>query len=232
MINFTQQSPNTILVFIGGVISFFSPCVLPLIPIYLSYLAGTQITEKFTKKDYINLVTNTLAFVLGISTVFILLGIGATTIGQTLNNYKDIIRKVGGIFVIILGVNYSGLIKINLFNKEKRYTMKNYKANLWQSFLLGFTFSFGWTPCLSSFITPVLFMASIQGKVLSAIILLLIYSLGFAIPFILMSLFASFTLKYIKNIYKYMDKIRLVSGIFLIILGILLFTNYLKILTI
>ena len=210
-------NPNLFLVFFVGMTSFFSPCIFPLLPVYISYLAGTQISEQFTSKERIRLMVNTVAFVLGISFVFITIGLGATKIGDILHKYEDALRVIGGIFVIMMGLFYSGILKINILNSEKRFNLKNYRANVLQSFLLGLTFSFGWTPCIGASFTPVLVMSSVQG-----FFLIVVYTIGFCVPFLIMSLVASFSLSFVRGINKHIDKIKLISGFILIFMGILL----------
>ena len=227
-----QLDVNGFMVFWGGIVSFLSPCIFPLLPVYFSMLAGSQIgSEAFDRKAKRDLIINSIAFLLGISLVFIIIGITANAIGRSLLQYMDTIRKVGGIFVIFLGLNYIGLINIRVLNREKKYKLKKYKAYFPKSFLLGLVFSFGWTPCISSFLTPVLIMATVQSQLINAIGLLMIYAAGFSIPFLLLAILSSVGINKFQGIYKYMNTIKIISGILLIIMGVLLYTNYLNILS-
>ncbi|TCT14260.1 cytochrome c-type biogenesis protein [Natranaerovirga pectinivora] len=227
-----QLDVNGFMVFWGGIVSFLSPCIFPLLPVYFSMLAGSQIgSEDFDQKAKRDLIFNSIAFLLGISLVFIIIGITANAIGRGLLQYMDIIRKAGGIFVIFLGFNYIGLINIKFINKEKKYRLNKYNANFSKSFLLGLVFSFGWTPCISSFLTPVLIMATVQSQLINAVGLLMIYAVGFSIPFLLLAILTSIGINKMQGIYKYMNTIRIISGLLLIIMGVLLYTNYLNILS-
>ncbi|MFP4698397.1 MAG: cytochrome c biogenesis CcdA family protein, partial [Eubacteriales bacterium] len=210
---------NVITIFWAGIASFFTPCVLPLMPVYFSVLAGTQINSKlFDNKARKNLIINTISFILGISFVYIMLGIAATSIGKIILDYKDVIRKIGGIVVILIGLNYIGIIKLGFINKEKKFKQKNDKTSFFQSFVLGLTFSFGWSPCISSFLVPVITMA--MGKnVGGAIGYFSIYTLGFSIPFLIFAILTSLGVNNIQGIYKYLDKIKIIGGLLLIIMG-------------
>jgi cytochrome c-type biogenesis protein len=223
---------DIILVFWAGFISFFSACVLPLLPVYFGYLAGTQIgSGSFNRREKIKLLVNTVAFLLGASFVFLMMGLTFTALGQILFNYQGIIRKVGGIVVILLGLNYMGILNIKFLNQGKRFTLNDYKPTFIKSFLLGFTFSFGWSPCTSQAMVPVVLLV-MQKKVIESIGYLIIYSIGFSIPFIFFAFLTLFGINKIQNLYKYLDKIKIAAGLLLIVMGILLYTNLLNFLVI
>ncbi|GKX31314.1 cytochrome C biogenesis protein CcdA [Vallitalea longa] len=217
----------------NGFLSFFTPCVLPLLPLYFSYLAGTTITNLENNKDIRKImIINAIAFVLGLSILNITLGFGAKVINDTLVRYQDSIRKVGGILVIIFGLYFLGVFKIKLFNKEKKYHYKNYSPNFLKSLLLGITFSFGWTPCNGPIIGTILFLASFEKDYMRAGFMMLVYSIGFAIPFLISALLLSRFINNYKRIYKYFDKIKFVAGLLMIIMGIMLYTNTLSLLVV
>lgn len=217
----------------NGFLSFFTPCVLPLLPLYFSYLAGTTITDLESNKDVRKImIINSIAFVLGLSILNITLGFGAKVINDTLVRYQEYIRKAGGILVIIFGLYFIGLFKIKLFNKEKKYHYKNYSPNFLKSLLLGITFSFGWTPCNGPIIGTILFLASFEKNYMTAGFMMLVYSIGFAIPFLISALLLSKFINNYKRIYKHFDKIKLVAGILMIIMGIMLYTNTLSLLVV
>ncbi len=206
---------NYLLTFIEGIASFISPCVLPMIPIYISYFATKDKTIKST-------VINSISFVLGFTLVFILLGVFVSTLGKILSSYSKYINIFVGILIILLGINYLGIIKIKFLNKTKG--IKNNKKDLSfiSSFLFGMIFSISWTPCVGAFLSTALLMASTTGSVIKGVMLLLTYSLGLGIPFIITAVFLEklkTTFDAIKRNYNIINKI---SGIVLIIMGLII----------
>lgn len=202
-----------IITFIEGLASFISPCILPVIPIYISYFA----TDKgSTKKSLIN----SLGFVSGFSIIFILLGIFAGTFGSLVHKYADYINIVLGLFLIIIGLNYMGVIFIKFLNKSKGIKQKEQNLTFITSVLFGIIFSLSWTPCVGAFLSSALILASTTGSVLKGAILLILYSLGLGIPFIITTLFIEkirTTFDFIKKHYNIINKI---AGIILIISGL------------
>lgn len=216
-----------ILVFLAGLMSFFSPCVLPLLPVYIGYLSGSDTEGEYKTKK---VLINTIAFVLGISVTFFLLGLAFTNIAQFFTSNRNIITKVSGIVVIIFGLVQIGFIEFKIFNREKRINAKfnKKKMNPIMAFLMGLTFSFAWTPCVGPMLSSVLLLASSAQSVLLGNVLVLIYTLGFIIPFILAGIFTTKLLNIFskrKNIVKYVKK---AGGIILIIMGIMMFTGWLN----
>lgn len=216
-----------ILVFLAGLTSFFSPCVLPLLPVYLGYLSGSDIAgEQKTKKVLIN----TIAFVLGISVTFFLLGLAFTNIAQFFTSNRNIITKVSGIIVIVFGLVQLDFIEFKIFNREKRINSDFHKKKmnpLW-AFLMGLTFSFAWTPCVGPMLSSVLLLASSAQNMALGNVLVLVYTLGFIIPFVLAGIFTTKILSLFnkrKNTVKYVKK---AGGIILIIMGIMMFTGWLN----
>lgn len=225
-----------ITVFVAGLLSFFAPCVVPLLPVYVGYLSkgadGKAIedgSEKKGKLAFINkrLIFQTLVFVIGLSTAFVLLGFGAGAIGKLLNN--RIVLYVSGAIVIILGLHQIGLFKIGFLERTKKVEVeKSSRGGILGAYLLGLTFSLGWTPCVGPVLATVLGLASGNGSALYGGFLMMIYSAGLALPFILISLFAGFFLTKFRKINKHLGKIRVVGGILIVIMGILLMTNSLN----
>ena len=214
-----------------GVLSFLSPCVFPLIPAYLSYLAGTSIDE--VQQDHSvhkTMIWNALGFVLGLSFVFISLGAGASLVGGFLFQQGEILRKIGAILVIFFGIHHTGLITIPFLNYEKRLHMKGSTPGFFKAFLLGVTFSFGWTPCIGPILGSVLILAGNTQHVLKGMGLLGIYSLGMSIPFIIIALIVGKFLSSFRKIMPYFPIIKAVSGGLLIIMGLLMYFNYFDVL--
>lgn len=220
-------------VFIQGILSFLSPCVLPLIPLYMGYLAGgTQTVDENGKLCYKRSVVmlNTLCFIIGISFAFFLLGLGFTAIGQFFSEYKNIIVVIGGILIILFGLIQLGVIKLNAaFSKERRFNFNmNGSLKPLTALVFGFVFSFAWTPCVGPALTSVLLMTSSADTMYKGIFLIGVYTLGFVIPFILLGLFTTTVLEFIKknkNIVKYTVKI---GGALLIVIGLFMIFNVLR----
>ena len=221
---------SLMLVFLEGALSFFSPCVLPLIPVYISYLAGngkkvdSDGTILYDRKI---VFINTLFFVFGISSVFFLLGLSFSTLGIFFNQNKVLFSRIGGIIIIIMGLVQLNLIKLNFLKMEKRIhlDLNKGKMNLIMAYIMGFTFSFAWTPCVGPALSSVLILASNSSNVFSWNLLVLIYTLGFIIPFLILGIFTTEALNFFKekrNIVKYTIK---AGGIILIIIGIMTFTG-------
>lgn len=210
-----------VITFIEGIASFISPCVLPVIPIYISYFATES---KSMKKS----VINSLGFICGFSIIFILLGVFAGTFGKFVHHYTSYINIIFGLFLIAVGLNYIGVIFIKFLNKTKGSNQDKRNLTFITSVLFGIIFSLSWTPCVGAFLSSALIMASTTGSVLKGASLLLIYSLGLAIPFIITTLFLEKmkkTFDFIKKHYNIINKIcgsiLVLSGLWYLISGII-----------
>ena len=214
-----------LIAFGAGLISFLSPCVLPLIPGYISYISGQSLQEILNKKE-INFFPLIL-FCLGFSTVFVLLGASASFLGQTLLQNSEILRIVAGIIIIIFSLQLIGIINIPYLNFEKRFDAKE-SRNILFPYVIGVAFGFGWTPCIGPILGSILALASIEETLSRAVILLILYSLGLAIPFVLSGYLIQKFLLFSKNFRKNIDLISKIGGIILLITGILILTNQLQ----
>ena len=211
----------------AGFISFLSPCVLPLIPGYISYISGQNLEQIVEKKQKI--LAKTIIFSLGFSLVFISFGATASYFGSFLINYSDTLRIIAGIIIIIFSLQIMGVLKLNILNKEKRFYTKNYSNNLFFPFLVGTAFAFGWTPCIGPVLGSILTLAAVETSIAQGVILLSFYSLGLAIPFILSGYAITKFLSVSKNLKSKMRLISLIGGSILLITGILILTNVLQI---
>ena len=214
-----------IIAFGAGLISFLSPCVLPLIPGYVSYISGSSINELVEKKN-INLFPIIL-FTVGFSIVFIIFGAASTFLGQVLlqNSYE--LRIVAGLIIIILSLHIIGFINIGFLNYEKRI-QTNVSKNFFSPILIGMAFAFGWTPCIGPILGSILVLASTEESLGRGILLLFFYSIGLAIPFILSGYLMQKFLIFSKNFKKNINKVSKIGGIILLITGILIITNQLQ----
>lgn len=217
---------NFFIVFIEGLLSIFSPCILPILPIYLSMLSNSSIEDiKDSKFRRGVLFKNTLFFTLGISATFFILGSSIKILTTFLNTNKDLIMIIGGLIIIIMGLFYIDVIKLNFLNKEKRFNVQSESMSQLSAFILGFTFSFGWTPCIGPILASVLIMASTESNIITSNILILVYTIGFILPFIVASLFYNKLYKKFDKIKNYMPIIKKISGGIIIIAGIFMLIN-------
>lgn len=221
-----MENINLFIVFVEGILSIFSPCILPILPIYLSMLSNSTIGDMQEAKFSSSLLMkNTIFFVLGISTTFFILGTSINALSAFFNTNKSLIMIIGGLIIIFMGLFYIGIIKSSLLSREKRFSMESKTMTPVSSFVLGFTFSFGWTPCIGPILASVLIMASSSQSPLTSNLLILIYTLGFILPFIIASLFYSKLFKKFDSIKKHMDTIKKVSGIIIIAAGVIMLIN-------
>ena len=214
-----------LIAFGAGLISFLSPCVLPLIPGYISYISGQSLQEILNKKE-INFFPLIL-FCLGFSTVFVILGASASFLGQTLLQNSEILRIAAGIIIIIFSLQLIGIINIPYLNFEKRFDAKE-SRNILFPYVIGVAFGFGWTPCIGPILGSILALASIEETLTRAVILLILYSLGLAIPFVLSGYLIQKFLLFSKNFRNNINLISKIGGIILLITGILILTNQLQ----
>ena len=214
--------------FVAGILSFISPCILPLVPVYISLMSSKAIYKSNNIKlsERLYLVLNSIFFVVGFSVVFIVLGSTATLIGKVIRDYSSIIGRIGGVILIVFGLHYIGLFKIPFLNMEKRFSFpSSLKSGYLGSFIIGVIFSFGWVPCVGMILSAILLLASRQETLLQGILLLGAYSLGLGIPFILSGIFISFFSNFIRRINKHLNIVSIISGIFLIAIGIVFVTD-------
>jgi cytochrome c-type biogenesis protein len=214
--------------FVAGILSFFSPCVLPLIPAYFTFITGfsiEELTEKYNSEIRKKVFLSTFLFVSGFSLVFILMGASASYLGGLMYTYKKLIRIIGGILIIILGIHLTGIIRIPGLDFEKRITLEKKPLHFLGTLIIGMAFGAGWSPCIGPLLGSILIIAGSQETVWQGVILLGIYSAGLAIPFIIISIFINFLLTFIKKASKVLKYVNVVAGVVLIVVGLILVSN-------
>jgi cytochrome c-type biogenesis protein len=216
--------PLPIAAFFAGLISFLSPCVLPLVPGYVSLISGAGIEELKSAEGQLmrRVMVNSIGFILGFSVVFITLGAISTEIGQIAARYKHTLSIVAGVVIIIFGLHLTGIFKIKALYTDARLHDVKGGSTILGAFLIGFAFAFGWTPCLGPILSAILVVASQEDKVVRGIVLLTVYSLGLAVPFLMTSLLMERFLKFYSRFRSHMHALEIASGGLLIALGVLL----------
>jgi len=217
---------NLLIAFSGGFLSFLSPCVLPLIPGYISYISGQTLNEVI--KDKKSVLLKTVFFSIGFSIVFISFGVTASVIGKFLISYSNELRTIAGIIIILFSLQLIGLINLKFFNFEARFFTKNYSNNLIFPIIVGVAFGFGWTPCIGPILGSILALASLEHNLENGILLLCFYSFGLAIPFIISGYAIQRFISLSKKLRNYMLFITRTGGTVLLITGILIMTNQLQ----
>ncbi|MDD3174359.1 MAG: cytochrome c biogenesis protein CcdA [Herbinix sp.] len=229
----STDNVSFLLVFLEGILSFFSPCVIPLLPVYMSYLAGN--TNQSTKYGIIiynrkKVLFHTLFFVFGVSFAFFILGMSFTTLGSFFTNNKLIFIRISGILIILLGLFQLGIFDLSFLQKERKIhiNLANKKVNPFIAFLLGFTFSFAWTPCIGPALSSVLIMASGAKTSVVGNLLVFIYAIGFVLPFLFLGLFTTQVLVFLKSKQRLLKLTIKAGGILLIIIGFMTFTGFMN----
>lgn len=208
--------------FLEGIITFVSPCLLPMLPIYLSYFAGGCSADG-SEKNAKRVIKNALGFILGFTAVFVLLGALAGTFGRLLNEHQTAVNIITGLIVIFFGLNFLGVFQINLFKGTRLAKTDN--LGFFSSVLFGVVFSIGWTPCVGAFLGSALMLATSQGNVLEGVLMLLLYSLGLGVPFFISAVLIDRLKGAFSFIKRHYRVINTVSGVFLIVIGVLMATG-------
>ena len=209
---------NYFIAFLEGIITFISPCILPMLPLYISYFANGENSKRKT-------LINAIGFVLGFTMIFVLLGAFAGGVGSLLREYETIVNLITGGIVVILGLNFCGLIKIGFLNGTKKLQVQIQNIHFATSVLFGMIFAIGYTPCVGAFLGSALMMASQEGTMAAGILMLVIYSAGLGIPFIISALLLDRLKGTFQVIKKHYRMVNIISGIFLIVIGVLMMTG-------
>ncbi len=220
-----MEKLNLVVVFIEGLVSFLSPCVLPILPVYLAMLSQNTDNEGQAKRNRKTLLINTLLFVLGISTTFLILGTGVGFIRPFLMSNKNVFLGLGGLLIIGMGLFYMDLLKIDELQREKRMHYQVKKMNPLAAYILGFTFSFGWTPCIGPMLASVLVVASTSSNALTGYLLIGVYTLGFVVPFLLLAVFAEKMIELLERVKSKGLSIKRIGGMLLVLTGLVFLMN-------
>lgn len=214
----------------AGILSFLSPCVLPLVPPYICFIAGTSI-DQLTGDDELDpaigrrIFISAVAFVLGFSTVFVLLGATASYLGQLVGDHLELLSKIAGAVIILLGLHFMGLLKIGLFYKEARFEGPSKPIGLVGAYVVGLAFAFGWTPCVGPVLAAVLFYAAQESSIWKGVSLLGVYAAGLGIPFLLAALAGKPFLRFMQRFKKHLGLVEKLIGVLLVITGVLFLTG-------
>src|SRR3954447_6731437 len=228
-----MANPTPIAAFVAGLVSFLSPCVLPLVPGYVSLISGVGVEELKEQNTALlgKVMLNSLAFVLGFSIVFVTLGALATEVGQLAFTYKSVLAQIAGVIIILFGLHLTGILKIKALYSDKRLHNIKGSSTAWGAFVVGFAFAFGWTPCVGPILSAILYLAAEQNSVSKGIFLLTIYSLGLAVPFLLTSLGIERFLAFYNRFRRHLHAVEVASGVLLIVIGALFLTRHFTVLS-
>jgi cytochrome c-type biogenesis protein len=218
---------------VAGLLSFFSPCVLPLVPSYFMFITGSSLDEMKAPSMVVRskIILATLAFVVGFSTVFILMGASASYLSALLQGARSYVRVIGGLFIIVLGLHLIGVFRIRALEFDKRVHIKDRPLHFLGAFLVGMAFGAGWSPCIGPLLGSILILASSQETVTQGIALLSVYSAGLALPFVVLSITINYAVGFIRRTTKALRYINMAAGFLLIVTGVLLVTDKFYLLT-
>lgn len=223
-----QESVSYSAALLAGLLSFFTPCVLPLIPAYFTFITGfslDELTREPDRKTRIKVFFSTIVYVLGFSTVFIALGASASYLGGILSRFADLIRMIGGIIILLLGIHLTGLFRFRWLDFEKRVHVQKKPIHFLGTFVVGMAFGAGWSPCIGPLLGSILIIAGSKETVTEGVVLLGVYSAGLGIPFLVLSVFIGFILAFIKKANKALKYFNIAAGAILVVIGLLLITN-------
>ena len=216
---------------LAGILSFFSPCILPMVPFYFCYMAGVSMNE--LRDDRIaagaqkRLFISAIFFALGITTIFSLMGLGATMLGQAFREWKDVLSYIAAAVIFLFGLHFLGILRIPFLMREARFESKSDPTSIAGAYVMGLAFGFGWSACVGPVLSSILMMAATKDTLTEGTGLLLVYGLGMSLPFVLASLFASPFLNWMQRNRKYLGYVEKIMGVFLIVFALLIVTNWL-----
>ena len=217
--------PALFVALFAGLISFLSPCVLPIVPPYLAYMSGVALNDEDNKKGRPKFVFTALFFVLGLSTVFIFLGFSASAIGTVFFEYQSVLNTIAGLVIMLFGLHFLDILRLKVLDREARFEVENQQGTAFGSYILGLAFAFGWTPCIGPQLGAILSLAASNGSIAKGTLLLAFYAIGLGIPFLFFAIFINSlhgTLKFLKQYFKIIERI---MGLLLWTVGLLMLTG-------
>ena len=217
--------PALIIALFAGLASFLSPCVLPIVPPYLAYMSGVALSDVENKKGQVKIVFTALFFVLGLSTVFIVLGFSASAIGAVFFEYQPILNTIAGLVIMLFGLHFLDIYRLQLLDREARFEVGENQGTAFGSYVLGLAFAFGWTPCIGPQLGAILSLAASNASIAKGTVLLAFYAIGLGIPFLLFAIFINKLDKTLKFVKRYFKKIERVMGLLLWTVGLLMLTG-------
>jgi cytochrome c-type biogenesis protein len=224
-----MENLSVFFAFTAGMLSFFSPCIFPLLPAYVANLTGSYVEGNKMNVSKGVLMYRSISFILGFSLVFMVMGASASMVGQFFTENRSLLEKISGILIILFGLQSARILNLRFLMFQKQWEIKqSNKKNSWNSFVLGVAFGSGWTPCVGLALSSILLLAGSSETMYSGLFLLLLYSLGLGIPFLLLSILITYSLGVIKKINKILPQLSLLNGWILIGMGVLLFTGQLQ----
>jgi len=224
-----MESVSVLFALAAGIVSFFSPCIFPLLPAYVANLTGSYVEGNKIQVSKSILFTRSISFILGFSVIFMAMGASASFLGQFFSENRNLLEKISGILIIAFGMQMAGILQLRFLMLEKRVEVKQTGSkNSWHSFLLGLAFGSGWTPCVGLTLSSILLLAGSTETMYSGLLLLLVYSIGLGVPFLLLSLLITYSIGIMKKLNKLLPRVSLVSGWILMGMGLLLFTGQLQ----
>ena len=219
----------------AGVLTYLSPCLLPMIPAFIAYITGVSFSDfkDESKRGEVRrkTIAHALLFIAGFSIIFIMLGLTATLLGKALFHYQKFIRVAGGILIMLFGLQLAGILKLDFFIKDRKFSVATKSASYLSSFLMGVIFAAAWTPCAGPILGSILVLAGAKADVVMGAKLLTVYSMGIAIPFFITALLVNTFLEHINKLQKVLNLFNKISGLFLVVIGFLMATNYLAVIS-
>ena len=220
----TTSSVSFVAAFVAGLLSFISPCVLPLVPIYLGYMSGTVVASGASRR--LRTLLHALVYVLGFGTVFVLLGATAGLMGGLIYPIMPYVTKIGGLVIVIFGLHMMGLVSIPFLNMDRRLELsKATRGSYWSSFLIGIVFAAGWTPCVGPVLSTILLLAADTQTIALGALLLAVYALGLGLPFLIVASLVDLAYPLLRRVNRHLRIVSIVGGILLVVTGILLMTG-------
>ena len=230
-----NENISYVVALVAGVLTYLSPCLLPMIPAFIAYITGVSFAEfkDENKRGEVlrKTIAHTLLFIAGFSLIFIALGLTATLLGKALFHYQKFIRVAGGILIMLFGLQPAGILKLDFLIKERKFSVATKSASYLSSFLIGVTFAAAWTPCAGPILGSILVLAGAKANVVIAAKLLTVYSIGIAIPFFVTALLVNTFLKHMNKLQKILNVFNKIGGVFLVVIGFLMATNYLAVIS-